>query len=97
MKRILLFCVAAIVGSSALIAQNVNKIYVPESIGDVRQEVVIPDVAGYKVLKCDFHIHTVFSDGDVWPTYRVTEAWKDGLDVIEGCYPQYFGNNKPKN
>lgn len=73
---------AAIVGSSALIAQNVNKIYVPESIGDVRQEVVIPDVKGYQVLKCDFHIHTVFSDGDVWPTYRVTEAWKDGLDVI---------------
>lgn len=42
----------------------------------------IPDLPGYVTLKCDFHLHTVFSDGDVWPTYRVDEAWKDGLDVI---------------
>ncbi len=27
-------------------------------------------------------MHTVFSDGEVWPTTRVTEAWRDGLDVI---------------
>ena len=27
-------------------------------------------------------MHTVFSDGDVWPTVRVQEAWRDGLDVI---------------
>ncbi|MBO7249205.1 MAG: PHP domain-containing protein, partial [Bacteroidales bacterium] len=82
MKRILLFCVAAMVSGAALVAQNVNKIYVPELRADTRQEVVIPDVAGYQVLKGDFHLHTVFSDGDVWPTYRVHEAWKDGLDVI---------------
>jgi hypothetical protein len=24
----------------------------------------------------------VFSDGNVWPTVRVTEAWKEGLDAI---------------
>ncbi len=42
----------------------------------------IPDVAGYVTLKCDFHIHTVFSDGDVWPTFRVQEALADGLDAI---------------
>lgn len=41
-----------------------------------------PDVNGYKTLKCDFHIHTVFSDGMVWPTIRVDEAIKDGLDAI---------------
>lgn len=41
-----------------------------------------PDIPGYKTLKCDFHIHTVFSDGDVWPTIRVEEALKDGLDAI---------------
>ncbi len=41
-----------------------------------------PDIAGYKTLKCDFHIHTVFSDGNVWPTIRVEEAIKDGLDAI---------------
>jgi hypothetical protein len=27
-------------------------------------------------------MHTVFSDGDVWPTTRVAEAWRDGVDVI---------------
>lgn len=27
-------------------------------------------------------MHSVFSDGDVWPTVRVQEAWLDGLDVI---------------
>lgn len=47
-----------------------------------RTEINIPDVDGYKVLKCDFHIHTVFSDGIVWPTLRVLEAWEEGLDAI---------------
>ena len=42
----------------------------------------IPDIPGYVTLKCDFHSHTVFSDGNVWPTYRIDEAWKDGLDVL---------------
>ncbi len=27
-------------------------------------------------------MHTVFSDGSVWPTVRVDEAWREGLDVI---------------
>ena len=35
-----------------------------------------------KTLKCDFHIHTVFSDGKVWPDIRVAEAWQEGLDAI---------------
>lgn len=42
----------------------------------------IPDIAGYVTLKCDFHMHTVFSDGAVWPTVRIQEAWREGLDVI---------------
>jgi len=51
-------------------------------LGQVRQEVRIPDIRGYKTLKCDFHQHTVFSDGNVWPTVRVEEAWREGLDAI---------------
>ncbi len=47
-----------------------------------RSNIVIPDVNGFKVLKCDFHMHTVFSDGDVWPTVRVQEAWQEGIDAI---------------
>jgi hypothetical protein len=47
-----------------------------------RKEVKIPDIPGYLTLKGDFHIHTIFSDGLVWPTVRVEEAWREGLDVI---------------
>ena len=47
-----------------------------------RSKINIPDILGYKTLKCDLHIHTVFSDGNVWPTFRVQEAWHDGLDAI---------------
>lgn len=42
----------------------------------------LPDIPGYITLKGDFHMHTPFSDGTVWPTDRVREAWRDGLDVI---------------
>ena len=47
-----------------------------------RQTIDIPDIQGYITLKCDFHIHTVFSDGQVWPTVRIDEAYRDGLDAI---------------
>jgi predicted metal-dependent phosphoesterase TrpH len=47
-----------------------------------RHEIALPDIPGYMTLKCDFHMHTVYSDGIVWPTVRVTEAWEDGLDAI---------------
>lgn len=47
-----------------------------------RNEIRIPNILGYITLKCDFHMHTVFSDGKVWPTVRVDEAWREGLDAI---------------
>ncbi|MGQ8337123.1 Sb-PDE family phosphodiesterase [Sunxiuqinia sp. A32] len=47
-----------------------------------RQEISIPDIPGFFTMKCDFHMHTVFSDGNVWPTFRVQEAWQHGLDAI---------------
>jgi 3',5'-nucleoside bisphosphate phosphatase len=42
----------------------------------------IPDIPGYVTLKGDFHMHTVFSDGLVWPTVRVGEAVNEGIDII---------------
>lgn len=42
----------------------------------------IPDIPGYHTLKCDFHMHTIFSDGKVWPTVRVEEAIRERLDAI---------------
>jgi 3',5'-nucleoside bisphosphate phosphatase len=47
-----------------------------------KQPFTFPDADGYKVLKGDFHQHTVFSDGLVWPTTRVEEAYEEDLDVI---------------
>ncbi|NER10588.1 hypothetical protein SAMN06265375_102436 [Muriicola jejuensis] len=41
-----------------------------------------PDIPGFKTLKCDLHQHTVFSDGEVWPSIRVMEALREGLDAI---------------
>jgi hypothetical protein len=48
----------------------------------VRHEIQFPDLPQFKTLKCDLHMHTVFSDGLVWPTARVDEAWRLGLDAI---------------
>ncbi len=47
-----------------------------------RYNINIPSIDGYEMLKCDFHMHTIFSDGQVLPTMRVIEAWTDGLDAI---------------
>ena len=47
-----------------------------------QHRIVIPDLIGYKTLKCDFHMHTIFSDGMVWPAIRVDEAVREGLDAI---------------
>ena len=41
-----------------------------------------PDVPGYVTLVTDLHIHSIFSDGSVWPDIRIQEALLDGLDAI---------------
>ena len=43
----------------------------------------LPTLPGYITLKGDFHIHTVFSDGEVWPTFRVDEAAREGIDQAD--------------
>jgi hypothetical protein len=50
--------------------------------GQESRIIEFPDIPGYKTLKCDLHMHTVFSDGNVWPAIRVQEAKMDGLDAI---------------
>lgn len=51
-------------------------------VSNTRTEIILPDVDGYKALKTDLHNHTVYSDGDCSPEYRVWEAWRDGLDAV---------------
>ncbi len=46
------------------------------------RKITFPDIPGYKTLKCDFHQHAIFSDGEVYPSIRVKESIKDGLDAI---------------
>ena len=47
-----------------------------------QNKIVIPDTKDYLVLTGDMHIHTVFSDGTVWPTTRVDEAAAEGIEVL---------------
>jgi predicted metal-dependent phosphoesterase TrpH len=46
------------------------------------RKIVFPDIPGYHTLSTDLHIHTVFSDGSVWPNIRTEEAVRDDIDVI---------------
>ena len=89
MKKIF-FCIAA--GLAALTASaqythpdNVNKDMLRHTLrseSKSRTEIIIPQVNGYNVYKADLHTHTVFSDAQTTPEWRVSEAWYDGLDVI---------------
>ena len=47
-----------------------------------KRKITVPNVGEFLVLKGDFHIHTLFSDGRVWPAERVIEADGNGLDAI---------------
>ena len=46
------------------------------------REITFPDLDNYLTLVCDFHTHSVFSDGSVWPDIRVEEAERDKIDVL---------------
>ena len=47
-----------------------------------RKIIHLPDLPGFVTIKADLHLHTVFSDGNVWPTVRIDEALRDGLDAV---------------
>lgn len=59
--------------------------------------VTLPEIGEVQVLKGDFHMHTLLSDGQVWPHQRVIEADGNGLDVISITdhieYRPYVGGN----
>lgn len=47
------------------------------------RQVHFPQTAdGTLILTVDLHTHSVFSDGHVWPSVRVEEADRDGLDAL---------------
>ncbi len=93
---ILVLTVLIISGEQFIHAQSsVNNIQLPELKVDKQRKIInIPDLEGYTTLKCDFHMHTIFSDGSVWPTVRVYEAYYEGLDAIS--ITDHIENNPSK-
>lgn len=85
MKKRNLFLLALLITALCSFGQNRKgdgMIYLDENRRpQFRENLMIPNANGYKVLKCDFHMHTVFSDGQVWPTIRNQEVWDEGLDA----------------
>lgn len=72
-----------LLAATLLQAQNPNRQTFPEmELSGTRREILLPQIGGYQTIRADLHMHTVFSDGDVWPDVRVAEAWSDGLDAI---------------
>ncbi|TAJ11814.1 histidinol-phosphatase [Marinilabiliaceae bacterium JC017] len=67
---------------NGLAQYNVNNVQLPVMRDNQRTNIRIPHIDGFVTLKGDLHMHTVFSDGKVWPAIRVQEAWEEGLDVI---------------
>ena len=63
-------------------ANNPEMVHPSEARDVHRKEIIIPQVNGFNVYKADLHTHTVYSDGQVLPKYRIREAWQDGLDII---------------
>jgi predicted metal-dependent phosphoesterase TrpH len=85
MKKFVAAALILLLGLQVSHAQN-GDIHFRELSGftktEARRTIKIPDIMGYKTLKGDFHMHTIFSDGIVLPSERVREAWTEGLDVI---------------
>ena len=73
MKQLLVLLLLALLVPPAVHAQETHA---------AERLIEFPDIPGYQTLKCDLHLHTVFSDGSVWPNIRVQEALRDGLDAI---------------
>ena len=61
----------AIIGLSAQLASQ-----------EVARQSFFKAPTGSELIAADLHIHTVFSDGNVWPTIRVDEARREDLDLI---------------
>ena len=99
MKRtipgIAMFLLLLVLPYKASTQNSVNNIQLPElNTRKFRKNINVPDLTGYKTLKCDFHMHTIFSDGLVWPTIRVYEAYYEGLDAIS--ITDHIENNPSK-
>ena len=69
---------------SPLLAEKEKKIKIPrrQVRGTAPINAQFPNFGERLTLKADLHLHSVFSDGDLWPEARVEEAVREGLDVL---------------
>jgi histidinol phosphatase-like PHP family hydrolase len=81
MTKQLFFAIAIIFSLLAMNCQGHGVLPASESM-DQKRLIQFPDTKAYKTLILDPHTHSTFSDGHVWPTIRIAEALKDGLDAI---------------
>ena len=89
MKKIFLLIALAALGIAAQAqsyyqdSKNTEMLRHADRHEPCRHEIILPQmVNGYNVYKADLHTHTIFSDGQVMPDFRVKEAWLDGLDIM---------------
>lgn len=88
MKKLLMLAVALTAACAATAQHYYPDAYNPDITRHSlrtpaqRAEFVLPEVNGFTVYKADLHTHTIYSDGDCTPEFRVREAWYDGLDVL---------------
>ena len=88
MKRVFLIVAASVALCGSAVAQlipaaTVGKLGIRLGNKDQhRREIILPQIKGYTLYKGDFHVHTIYSDGEVTPRERIREAWYDGLDII---------------
>ena len=81
-KFIIALFVLSAATSTAVAESNVparSRLY---KTNEVRQNIILPQVNGFNCYKADLHCHTIYSDGQVTPAWRVREAWLDGLDIV---------------
>ena len=81
-NRIILATIALVAFAATAVAEKKNDVTRSLHTGRHRQEIIIPQICGYNVYKADLHTHTIYSDGNVTPPWRLREAWFDGLDII---------------
>lgn len=88
MKKALILCAALTATLTAPAQHYYTDAYCPDitrhslRVAPQRVEFILPQVGGYTVYKADLHTHSIYSDGDCTPEFRVREAWYDGLDVL---------------
>ena len=75
-------CALLLAGCLAMVSSEVWAHGKASSAEVSERMIVFPDIDGGKTLVTDLHMHSVFSDGHVWPRTRVEEALRDGLDAI---------------